>query len=81
MANEDKQSFVQIGDYTTEYLKDEKSMVWLKSEDGYFWNTKIGGFRVGTQAAQSNMINRARAFKLESFPAIFDTATSLIYVP
>jgi hypothetical protein len=56
-------------------------MLWLKSEDGYFWNTKITGFRVGTQEAQNSVFNRAKAFKLESFPTIFDTATSLIYVP
>ena len=80
LANEDKQSFVQIGDYTTEYLKDEKSMIWLKTEPGYFWSTKINGFRIGNQGGGS-IFNKPKAFTTNTFPAIFDTATSLIYLP
>jgi hypothetical protein len=56
-------------------------MIWLKSEPGYFWTTTINGFRVGTQEGTKRLINKVKQFSTQSFPAIFDTATSLIYLP
>jgi hypothetical protein len=81
LTNEDQQSFVQIGDYTTQYLKDPNNMIWLKSPADYFWSSTVSGFRVGDFSNNKNSFVSPKAFKINSYKAIFDTATSLVYVP
>jgi hypothetical protein len=57
-------------------------MIWLRVEPGYFWTIIINGFRIGNADSTSGgLFKKAKSFSINSFPAIVDTATSLIYVP
>lgn len=56
-------------------------MIWLKSPPDYFWSSTVSGFRVGDFSNTKNDFVSPKAYKIDSYKAIFDTATSLIYVP
>ena len=80
-TNTEAQSFVQIGEYSTQYMRDRSSLIWMGIPSGYFWSVQITGFRVGSVTSSIFSVIQPVAFSFGSTQAIFDTATSLVYMP
>ena len=74
------ESFVQIGSYDTKYMKDPSNIVWINSPTNFYWNTNIGGFKYGTTKVLG-LWERSFDFSTTTYSAIFDSGTSLIYLP
>ena len=56
-------------------------MIWLSAAPDFYWSSTVSGFRVGDFQNNQNAFISAKSYKTESYKAIFDTATSLVYVP
>jgi hypothetical protein len=79
MVDQDHQSFVQIGDYDISFARNPKSLIWIDMIDSYFWSTESSGYRVGTSNTFENGF--PSEFTTKPLPVIFDTGTSLSYLP
>lgn len=73
------QSFVQIGGYTTDYIKSGSSLVSISLVTDFFWQSVLTGFGVGTSGSFSG--SSSGAYKVSDQDFIFDTGTTLFYTP
>ena len=79
-------SFVDLGDYDTEAMKDGdiSNIMWLQMpKEHLFWYSKnLTGIKIGSSDVfsdgRSTNYNYGKNYQ---YPAIYDTGTSLIYVP
>src|SRR5687768_9165753 len=71
MGDTSETSFVQLGTYSTTYMKDSTNIVWMHY---------VEAIRVGTSERFANYADAQYKFATKQ-SAIFDTGTSLSYVP
>jgi len=57
-------------------MKDSSKLVWLDSPDNFYWNAYVSGFTLGDGIGKL-----ATSYYFEGYLAIFDSGTSLIYIP
>jgi hypothetical protein len=79
-------SFIDFGKVQAKHMRDPEELVWLPLEDHMFWlNHGATGVRFGEQvstAGSDEADSGFNAFNFDSnFQIIFDTGTSLIYMP
>jgi hypothetical protein len=79
LSNTNNQSFVDIGNYSTSYMKDPSELQWFSMSAAYFWQYDVNAFRIGSSNTFSDGVTSGYA--TDSLNAIFDTGTSLLYVP
>lgn len=79
LANPDDQSFVQIGTYSDQYMKDPNELVWLDMRNSYFWLSSSNAFRIGTSEEFPD--GSTAAYRTDNYNALFDTGTSFVYIP
>eukprot|EP00347_Sterkiella_histriomuscorum_P020327 403338231 len=79
IANEQDQSYVEIGAYSVANMRNPKNLMWLSTEPSFFWIANINGFKLGTSGTYSNF--KDSTFTHETYPGIFDTGSSFLYVP
>jgi Eukaryotic aspartyl protease len=80
MLNDKQQSMLEIGGYDSLNARDgENSIKWISLNDTFFWTTTIEGFRIGHSDLFSN--GAPSSFQTRPYYAIFDSGTSLAYLP
>jgi len=73
ISNRLGKSFVDFGDVVSEHIKEGTSLIYIEMVDHFYWlSDKTMGIQFGE-----------KAFKLgdNDFPIVFDTGTSVSYVP
>jgi hypothetical protein len=74
------QSVVQIGGYSSSYIKSGATLVDFTLNSGnFFWEFNLSGFRVGTSNTFSD--GTTSAFYTDATEFIIDTGTTLLYTP
>jgi len=73
-------SLVQFGTYSTVLMRDSTNLVWMTVPTNLFWINKVDGIRVGTTGKFANGGDSQYATP-KADPVIFDTGTSLVYLP
>lgn len=58
-------------------MKNPSNILWLESMPGFFWTTLVGGYRYGRNSAA----RKPRSYQTDAFQAVFDSGTSMIYLP
>jgi len=80
MADDDEMSMMMFGGYDLQkYARDIKNVAWIPMEDMYFWSCLISGYRIGKKPTYEN--GRSSEFSITPVFAVFDTGTSLTYLP
>jgi Eukaryotic aspartyl protease len=80
MTDEDHESVVTFGGYDSKsYAKNMSNLVWIPVQDTYFWSTLMNGYRIGAEPKFEN--GRPSEYSIAATYAIFDTGTSLTYLP
>lgn len=67
----DEESSLQLGTYSNSYMRNAAELTWLDLPYNYFWYSTADAFRVG---------NSSGKYFTEQ-PVIFDTGTTLSYIP
>jgi hypothetical protein len=80
LAKTTSQSFVQIGAYDTTYMKDSSNLIWLTDlvATGH-WTHYVEAVRFGSGTFETGLPSEF-TFS-EKIKGIFDTGTSLVYIP
>ncbi len=80
MADDDDMSMMMFGGSDLDrYARDQNNIAWIPMEDMYFWSCLINGYRIGTKPTYEN--GRSSEFSTTPGYAVFDTGTSLTYLP
>lgn len=77
--NQNSDSFVQIGGYTTDIVKSGYSLIDFKLKKDYFWTVTAPGFGIAKSAEFSETTSKVYQVSQTNF--ILDTGTSLLYLP
>lgn len=66
--------------YQTTYMKNSNNLVWLNMATSLFWQNYVNAYRVGTSSKFANG-DIAQYATPSASPVIFDTGTSMVYLP
>lgn len=79
IANEQYESYVEIGTYSVSNMRDPSNLVWLTLVPSFFWIANVNGFKIGSSGTYSDYL--PASFTHDSYAGIFDTGSSFLYVP
>jgi hypothetical protein len=73
----DGTNFVDFGFYSTAGMRDETELVWIATEEDYWWSAYISGIKFDTGSG----LDDAYSVDADNGRAYIDTSSSSTYIP